>query len=292
VTIRVIVLGDLMVDVVVRPLSPVAPTSDTPSSVRISRGGSAANVAAALASADCDVHFAGVVGRDDFGNMVQRSLAGENVTSRVRVVDAPTGVVVAMVAPDAQRAMFTSRGANAWLSEEMALELTSGEFHHLHLSGYTVLGDETRAIVPLVIKESLRRGRSVSVDVCSIGPLLTLGPQRFLHAIEGAHTLLANEEEALALSGTDDAQAALNFLLGHFEEVMISRGGLGALAANSTERAHATAHLVEVIDTTGAGDAASGTYLAARLQGQTMNHALTLAMRAGSVVVGSLGARA
>ncbi len=289
-TVRVVVLGDLMVDVVVHPHGTPAPTSDTPSTVRISRGGSAANVAAALVAAHCDVEFAGVVGTDGLGEMAVSELQRDGVSLRVRSVSAPTGVVVAMVAPDGQRAMYTSRGANAFLDEQMAIELTSGEFDHLHLSGYTVLGEETRRVVAVVINDSIRRGRSISVDVCSLGPLLSMGPDKFLASVAGASTLFANEEEALALSHTTNVPDAMDYLARHFEEVMISQGPNGATAANANDRVSVSAHSGDVIDTTGAGDAASGSYLAARLQGETMSVALSRAMTAAAFVVRRLGA--
>ena len=45
---RILVIGDVMLDVVVKPMTAVAPTSDTPARIRLSRGGSAANMAVAL----------------------------------------------------------------------------------------------------------------------------------------------------------------------------------------------------------------------------------------------------
>ena len=65
---RVLVLGDAMVDVVVRALEPVHITSDTASKVRLGRGGSAANIAVELAL-DHRVAFVGAVGHDAAGEV-------------------------------------------------------------------------------------------------------------------------------------------------------------------------------------------------------------------------------
>ena len=51
---RVVILGDVMLDVVVQPLGHVAPTSDTPANIRVTRGGSGANVAIALSASGHD----------------------------------------------------------------------------------------------------------------------------------------------------------------------------------------------------------------------------------------------
>ncbi|MHB1906494.1 MAG: PfkB family carbohydrate kinase, partial [Acidimicrobiales bacterium] len=69
-----------------------------------------------------------------------------------------------------------------------------------------------------------------------------------------------------------------------------TRGADGAVAARGSERARVDARATTVIDTTGAGDAASGAYLAARLAGDTLAGALEAAMAAAARVVGGLGA--
>ena len=106
---RVVVVGDAMLDVVVRPHGPVAETSDTRSRVRISRGGSAANLSVVLAD-EHDVVYVGVVGDDVAGEMFIRDLEESGVGANLEMEHGPTGVVVAVVAPDGQRAMMTDRG--------------------------------------------------------------------------------------------------------------------------------------------------------------------------------------
>ena len=75
-TPRVVVVGDAMLDVVVRPSASVAPTSDTPSRVRVGRGGAAANLAVAIASADpgLEVVYVAAVGDDAAGEIFRREL--------------------------------------------------------------------------------------------------------------------------------------------------------------------------------------------------------------------------
>ena len=68
-SLRILVVGDAMLDVVVQPKETIAPTSDTPTNVRMSRGGAAANLAVALAQSDHDVYFLGVVANDLPGKM-------------------------------------------------------------------------------------------------------------------------------------------------------------------------------------------------------------------------------
>ena len=81
----VVVIGDVMVDVVVRPLGPFNRGSDTPSRVALSPGGSAANQAVALAAAGAGAHLVAAVGDDEFGRAAAAALAASAVQAHLRV---------------------------------------------------------------------------------------------------------------------------------------------------------------------------------------------------------------
>lgn len=287
---RVVILGDVMLDVVVRQLAPLAPTSDTPSSIRVGRGGSAASVAIAIARDAHRVRFIGAAGSDDAARIVRSALEDGGVEARFQIVDASTGTVVSMVNEDGQRAMLTDRGANSRLSAEFVLESLGEAFDHLHVSGYLFLDDATRSIARAALEHARMKGRSVSVDVCSVAPLLGITSEVFLEAAAGATHLFANEEEALALAARTSLESAVEVLSERFDEVVITRGPRGALVARGTERREVAAQSVHVLDTTGAGDAATGAYLGARLNAQGVTTALGSAMAAAARVVGDLGA--
>jgi sugar/nucleoside kinase (ribokinase family) len=113
----VIVVGDVIVDVVVRPLGPFNRGSDTPSRIALTPGGSASNQAVALAAAGAQVHLVGVVGDDDLGRAAARALVLAGVQAHLRVaLGHQTGVVVAVVDASGQRSMLTDRGANLRLA--------------------------------------------------------------------------------------------------------------------------------------------------------------------------------
>jgi len=287
---RVVVVGDVMLDVVVRRLAPLAPTSDTPSSIRVARGGSGASLALAVAIAGHEVIYVGAAGHDGAATIVRDALRSANVTAQLESVDAPTGTVVSLVDDDGQRAMLTDRGANSLLSEAFVLGRLAVPFDHLHVSGYVLLDPATRSLGVAALALAKERRRTSSVDVCSVSPLRRMTPQVFLEAASGASQLFANEEEALELTGTSDVEDALEFLASRFREVVITRGGRGAIAAVGETRSRVFAHDVEVLDTTGAGDAANGTYLGARLREESPERALEEAMSASAHVVGELGA--
>ena len=60
----ILVVGDVVDDISVQPLAEVTPASDTPATIRMAPGGSAANVAAWLGSLGVPTRFVGRVGAD------------------------------------------------------------------------------------------------------------------------------------------------------------------------------------------------------------------------------------
>ena len=288
---RILVVGDVMMDVVVRPHEAVAPTSDTPSSVRVARGGSAANVAVALARRvpDVEVVFVGCAGSDATAEWARTSLEESGVIPRFQHVEGVTGVVVSLVAPDGQRAMMTDRGVNPRLRvSDVVSEF--GDLRHLHVSGYQILDPATRGDVPNLLAQARRARATTSLDVCSLAPLLAAGVEIFSPSLAHTDYLFANEEEALALSGASSIDRALDVLASRVRVVVITRGSRGALARDGEHVALASSVASTVVDTTGAGDAATVVFLGSHLTGHSVQMALDEAMQYAAGVVTRLGA--
>ncbi|HUY16013.1 MAG TPA: PfkB family carbohydrate kinase [Acidimicrobiales bacterium] len=289
-TRRVVVLGDVMLDVIVQPRAAVAPTSDTPATIRVTRGGSGANLAIALRHTGHDVIYVGAAGSDAAASVFIDALVDAHVTSRLESFDGPTGTVVSLVASDGQRSMLTDRGVNSRLSDTFVAAQLVEPFGHLHVSGYLLLDPATRVVGVRALERARRHGASTSVDVCSVEPLREITSPVFLEAAAGASMLFANEEEAMTLTAKADVERALDVLGTLFDEVVITAGARGALSARGPERFRASASEATVVDTTGAGDAATGAYLGARLNGEVPQAALAEAMLAAARVVSGLGA--
>lgn len=287
---RVAVIGDVMMDVIVVPRGPLAPTSDTPSMVRVGRGGAAGNLAVALARAGHDVTYVGVVGDDWAGREVESEFGRWGITPHLHRVDAPTGVVVSMVATDGQRSMFTDRGANAHLDASFVLDAVQRGVDHVHVSGYTLLSDDVRPAGMATLGWTWEHDVPSSVDVCSVGPLRHIGATTFLDAAHGATMLFANEEEARELCGEGDDADNLGLLGKLFSEVVVTRGATGAVAIRKGVVVEVPSVATHVVDTTGAGDAATGTYLSQRLFGRDIDTSLRAAMDAAAKVVRGAGA--
>jgi sugar/nucleoside kinase (ribokinase family) len=286
---RVVVLGDVMVDVVARLSGPLATASDAPATIRFHGGGSAANASAWLAEAGAEPVLIGCVGDDERGRHAQGELRSAGVDARLVVdPDLPTGTCVVLVGPDAERTMVPDAGANDALKEEDLPEELIGAGGHLHVAGYALLREGSRPAARAAIGRAVRAGMSVSVDPSSSALLSA----QFLDWAEGAGLLLPNVPEAHALTGESDPERAARALAERLDEVVVTLGADGALWTDGNEVIRVPAVPVEAVqDSTGAGDAFAAGLLAARLAGAEVAEALAAGCRLAARAVQQSGAR-
>lgn len=295
---RVVVVGDVMVDVAATARVPVVRGSDASAEVRFRGGGAGANVAAWLAVEDVPVTLIARVGDDPAGRADGAALRALGVDVRFAVdPEHPTGTCVTVVEPDGERTFLPDRGANLALAPEDLPAEVFAAGGHLHLSGYVLLDDGPgRAAGLAALRRAKDRGMSISVDPASSGPLRTLRDQVFVDWVAGAHTLLPNADELQALTGDADPERGARLLLAAVwaREVVVTLGAGGALWTDGVRTVAVPAPALPAgvaADSTGAGDAFAAAWLAARLGGADPEAALTAACARGTAVVGVAGAR-
>lgn len=207
--------------------------------------------------------------------------------------DAPTATVVALVDSAAERTFLTDSGAVLRLSPDDWSPSVLDGIAHLHLSGYLLFAATSRATALLALREARRRRIPVSVDPASAGFLAELGADRFLTAVEGTDLLLPNADEARLLTGLPepaDAAAKLSLQVGRVVVTLGEHGALLAAAGAVTGRVPAV-RVRGAVDSTGAGDAFTGGFLAARLAGAGDASAAAAGCRAGAEAVTTVGGR-
>ena len=112
--------------------------------VELHGGGAAANVASWMGRAGHHPHFYCAIGDDIIGHALVADLQHVGVDVHATHTAGPTGAVVALVHPDGERTMFPSSEANGGLS----MSGLDGVVHpgdHVHLSGYVLLRENSRA---------------------------------------------------------------------------------------------------------------------------------------------------
>ena len=292
-TLDVLVVGDVMVDVLAAMSGPLARGSDTPSAVTTAGGGSAANVAVWLAAQGVPTSYVGRVGDDALGRESVAALTDCGVTSWVSTEpDLTTGTCIVLVEPGGERSMLPDAGANATLTPADLPQRAFRPGGHLHLSGYTLLNPGSRDAGLAALSMAAAADMTVSVDPSSAAPLAELGAARFLSMTRGVDLLLANRDEAAVLAGTSDPHLAAQQLGDTYREVVVKLGADGAMWQQGFIGASAPAERgVEVVDTTGAGDAFAAGFLASWLLHPEPETALAAGCRLAARAVSRVGAR-
>jgi sugar/nucleoside kinase (ribokinase family) len=236
-------LGDLLLDVIVRLDGPIASDTDTYGSTRVGAGGQAANVCAWVAALGGRARFVGKRADDGPGRLVAEELAGRGVELVGPVAPSGTGTVVSLATPDGERAMLSDRGVAATFAPaELRPEWLAG-CDLLHVPGYS-LAVEPVAETALAAAALAPR---VSLDLSSTAAAAAAGLERFreLATRLAPDVVFATEAEAELVGPVGGAT------------LVLKRGARGCVVDGRSYPARP----VDVLDTTGAGDAFAAGYL-------------------------------
>jgi sugar/nucleoside kinase (ribokinase family) len=289
---RVLIVGDVIDDVVVSPLSGISVDTDTTSEIRYTAGGSAANQAAWLGSLEVPVRFVGRVGAVDAER--HRSALFAHGVEAVLIADpvAPTGRIVILLDADGGRTMFTDRGANHNLTAaDVPLALLS-DVNLLHVNGYALFSPGPREAVLALISEARARSIAVTVDPCSASFLRDIGASRFLEWTTGAQVCISNLDEGRELTGLSLPENVLESLAHHYTVVALKLGADGVLVgARGIRPSKLSTHASAVVDSTGAGDAFAAGFLSSWLASHSPVDSATAGLAAAARAVAIMGGR-
>jgi len=298
---QVVVLGDACVDMVIRLPDRTADTYDLTDSVpQLHGGGSAANVAVALARLGVTVAMVGAVGDDGYGRWLRADLSSERVDVHglCMVHDAFTPMVIALIEPSGERLVVVwpaDGGANLQLQPEAVDPDSMASPSWLHTTGICLRASPARQAV-LYAMELARAARvTVSLDLNLRAELWGLGgdTRRALErAIELSDVVFGNgQEEIMPMSGASSAEEGAQWLCEGRRIVVARQGDKGALVVTPRETLHAPALQTQVVDTLGAGDAFDGGFIAGRLAGVGIGEAARWGNAAAALKIAQVGAR-
>jgi ribokinase len=284
----VIVVGSINVDhLAAVARRPTAGETVLASGYEMRGGGKGASQAAAAARAGAAVIMVGAVGDDPAGREQLDDLARGGVdVSRVAVLQGmATGMAFITVTPEGENAIVVASGANAAVSPDAV-----GVALRAAPNGAVVVTQlETGVAVAAAVAEACQnRGLRFALTTAPFAPL----PPEVLAA---ADPLVANETEARQLCSAPDLDrgdlAAAVLRTTGARSVVVTLGAAGAVLATAEGTCAAPAPTVQVVDTTGAGDAFVGALAAALARGEVLDAAMREAISAATEAVGWVGAR-
>ncbi|MBL1288808.1 sugar kinase [Streptomyces sp. NPDC057067] len=276
---------------------------------RTTVAGAESNVAIGLARLGHHAVWAGLVGDDEPGRLVLRTLRGEGVdiTRAGTHATAPTGALLR------ERRVADLARVHYWRSHSAASLLTAADLapalgdgaRILHLTGITcALGPGPLEAVRTAAAHAQAQGWTVTLDVNHRQRLWTAEEAgRALRPLLPHITVLIASDDELPVvtgmpggtpvgeDGSDGEERAVGALLdAGVREVVVKRGGEGAAVRDRQGTRHSLPALrVPVRDTVGAGDAFCAGYLSGLLDGLPPAARLARANTLGAFAVASDG---
>ena len=232
---RVAVVGDALLDVVVRPTTPIRAGADVPAEISIRPGGQGANLAVRLARQGIETVLVCALGDDAAATILREALAADSVELAPVPVDA-TGSVVILLDDAGERTMLSRRAPFA----AAAAARVPPDADWTVVSGYLLLEADAETLARSLARPDGRRVLVGCAVPAEVGEWLSAAG-----ALAPDITVL-NRQEATALG------AAPGFVGGG----LVVTEATGAVATLGAVRAETRAVAGEApVDTTGAGDA-------------------------------------
>jgi sugar/nucleoside kinase (ribokinase family) len=288
---KVITLGVHVVDVLVRPVEqiPDGQGGALVEQIRITPAGPAGGTAVTLAKLGAKVRSAGALGQDELGDVMLELLGrwGVDGSLLVRRGDVQTSASVLPIRPDGSRPAFHVVGANATYSSADAPWEAIAQADYLHLGAPEFMGGEEAAKILSFAREN---GVVTSADILAPGEQAAAIVDWIAPAFAHLDYLLPNDEQVLALTGTDDLAAGCRALLERGVGcVAATCGADGAVIVDSESEERVSAFQVDVVDTTGCGDAFSAGFLRGLALKRSRRDAAALGCAAAGLVAQGLG---
>jgi sugar/nucleoside kinase (ribokinase family) len=237
--VRLVSLGDLILDVIVVLDGPIVHGDDQVATTHVGAGGQGANVAAWAAVLGAESRFVGKRGADAAGGLAAGELAAHGVTVS-GPAEGRNGVVVS-IASEGERSMASDRGSAIELTLD-ELEAAWFECDRLHVSGYSLLVEPVAVAAIRAVDLARAAGASVSVDL-SAWSLIDDAFRRRVRAC-APELVFATELEQEAFGQLE-------------AEWVVKRGAAGVNVSGVEHRALET----DIVDPTGAGDAFAAGFL-------------------------------
>jgi sugar/nucleoside kinase (ribokinase family) len=281
-TRRILVIGELNVDIVVTGLKsvPKLGVEILASDCELTLGSASAIFATGMSKLGHPVTFVSQVGRDSFGDFCVNELQQAGIaTDNVARVEEKTGVTIAL-STARDRALLTYQGAISTLTADRVDGSLLKRHQHLHLTSY-YLQRRLQSSFADMLREAKRQGLTTSFDPNSdpAGEWST----RIHRVMPRTDILFVNEPEAVNLTGKATVRSALRVLAELVPCPVIKLGRRGAIAMKGHQLFTHSGFKVEAVDTTGAGDSFDAGFTSAYLRQAPVSECLRIGNACGAL---------
>lgn len=253
----VVALGELNVDIILNGIDgfPEMGKEKFARSMNVTLGSSTAIFAANIACLGARTAFAGMVGKDSFGDLVCSSLEAKGVDTSflIRSAEYSTGATVVM-SYDEDRANLTFQGAMDHMGFSHIDPSLFTRTRHIHISSI-FMQSALKASLDRVFAAARANGVTISMDTqWDPTEKWDFDYRKILPEVD---VFMPNETELRAIVGTDDFDEAVRSIQTYLRQAAVikcgSRGSVLVLKDGTVSRMEPFLNK-SVVDTVGAGD--------------------------------------
>ncbi|MDO5726677.1 MAG: PfkB family carbohydrate kinase [Bowdeniella nasicola] len=243
------------------------------------------NVVSAVARQGIETHLASVLGTGSNSAQVRYELESEGIIHIGETLVGDTGLCLTLREPDGERTFITTLGVEAEPSHDEFDQIDIRRGDWVYVSGYD-LAYPTSGPVVTDFAANLPEGVTLIVDT---GPIVDEINYRNLTAVLSRCDLVSlNRREAglvQELTGVSERFAALRSLIRDDAQALVRAGAEGCWVqtASGAVPTRIPAFPIDVIDTTGSGDAHTGVVAATLMEGQDIEAAVRRANAAAAI---------
>ncbi len=264
----------------------LAQTTQTPV---VATGGSACNTIVGVGNLGGSARFIGSRGNDDYGDRFETGLIQSGVSPRMAVGKMPTGRVLSVVTPDAQRSMFTYLGASVELDPDSIVPDMFKGSGIVVVEGYLLFNEE---LILAALKAAKSADALIALDLSSFEVVNAAKPILGDLIRNFVDILIANEDEARAYTGIDCEKKAIDLLSKDVSYAVLKVGERGSYVSHDQKITRIEPVKGKPpVDTTGAGDLWASGFLYGLAHGLTIEKAGHLASVCGYEVCRVMGAQ-
>jgi ribokinase len=252
-------------------------------------GGSAANAMVGLARLGCKVGFIGKVANDREGKILLEEFRKEGVdTNGVTVAkQRRSGTVMGFVDQRGERALYIDSGVNDRVELNEKIKTYASRTRFLHLTSF--VGEksfQTQKKIVGMLPENVR----VSFDPGAL--YAEKGLAALESIVEKASVLMPNARELESLTGVADYERGAEAMLRKGVKVVaVKLGSKGCYVTDGEQSQHVEAFKVDVVDTTGAGDAFCAGFLYGLIRDKSLEQCGRIGNFVASRCIERMGAR-
>lgn len=264
-------------------------------------GGAPANAAGAMAKLGVDAYFMGAVGTDPFGDFLKNTMESYNINTKYlyQIAYKPTTLAFVSLTENGERDFKFNRGADVELQINDTEDLAQFDCFHF-ASATAFMGGELEKTYDQLLDFATSNNKLVTFDANYRDALFGSNQTKFISKckeyIAKSDIVKLSDEEASLISGENDIVKAgeqLQLLSGKY--LLITLGADGTYLFSKQGMEHITTEKVEMVDSTGAGDAFIGTVVALavkedNLSLERMKDIVAIANKVGAITTQNYGA--